>query len=208
MDNYNVYYDGSCIACYCRDMNSYKYRVGWPSVYKDIVPAEYLRERNCKKPIKIIEAIMTEENRVKGTRKLIYESGHIRIVRKPDEVGCFYVYLKNAKKGQRGYSPKNYSAPHYEGENTPDGMTEWASEYGFTKFDDGTFEAFLDENWWWGGGHNDGGTIHTEVPEEYFDLPYDAFLEKVVTVAKAAHYGFEAEELKNCEGLKEFFGFE
>jgi hypothetical protein len=39
-------------------------------------------------------------------------------------------------------------------------------------------------------------------------LPYDEFLEKVVTLASASYYGFTAEILKNVEGLKAFFGFE
>ena len=75
------------------------------------------------------------------------------------------------------------------------------------KKNDGTYEAALEENWWWGGGHNDGGTIHAEIPEEYLDLPYDEFLEELLTVARAGHYGFTAGYLKKREGLKEFFGF-
>ena len=73
--------------------------------------------------------------------------------------------------------------------------------------DDGTYEAELDEAWWWGGGHNDGGTIRNEIPEAWFDLPYDEFLENVVTLSAAAHYGFAAEDLKEKRGLREFFGF-
>ena len=47
-------------------------------------------------------------------------------------------------------------------------MNEWAQHYCFVKMDDGTYQAELDEAWWWGGGHNDGGTIRTPVPEEWF----------------------------------------
>ncbi len=90
---------------------------------------------------------------------------------------------------------------------TPEGMREWASWYAFNKMDDGTYEAELDEAWWWGGGHNDGGTIRREIPEEWFELPYEDFLEKVVTLAAASHYGFTAEILLEKKGLKEFFGF-
>ena len=75
------------------------------------------------------------------------------------------------------------------------------------KMDDGTFQASLDESWWWGGSHNDGGTINTEIPEEWFELSYDEFLENVVTLSAAAHYGFTPEELKEKSGLKAFFGF-
>ena len=86
-------------------------------------------------------------------------------------------------------------------------MKEWASWYCFNKMDDGTYEAELDEAWWWGGGHNDGGTIHTAIPEEWFDLPYEEFLEHVVGLASAAHYGFTVKELKSKKGLRKFFGF-
>ena len=144
---------------------------------------------------------------MQGTRKTIFQSGPVRIERTPKNIDYFQVYRMNAKKGDKGYSEKRYSAPHYEGEKTPEGMREWASFYQFVKRDDATFEAELEENWWWGGGHNDGGTIHSEVPEEYQALPYEEFLENVVTVGKAAHYGFTAEDLKACDGLKEFFGF-
>lgn len=210
MDHFSVYYNDSCIASYYRypDENRYEYYVGWPEAHKDIVPAEFLKKKELKKPYKLIESIMTEENRVKGTRKIVYESGPVRIVRNSENIDYFTVYRMNAEKGQTGYSEKRYSAPHYEGEKTPEGMSEWASFYQFVKRDDGTFEVELEENWWWGGGHNDGGTIHSEIPEEYLDMPYDEFLENVVTVGKAAHYGFTADDLKNCAGLKEFFGFE
>ena len=33
------------------------------------------------------------------------------------------------------------------------------------------------------------------------------FLERVITLASAAHYGFTIDDLKEKEGLKEFFGF-
>ena len=46
-----------------------------------------------------------------------------------------------------------------------------------------------------------------EIPEEWFALPYEDFLENVVTLAAASHYGFTAEMLLKKAGLKEFFGF-
>ena len=55
--------------------------------------------------------------------------------------------------------------------------------------------------------YEDGGTIRREIPEEWFELPYEDFLEKVVTLAAASHYGFTAEILLEKKGLKEFFGF-
>ena len=87
-------------------------------------------------------------------------------------------------------------------------MREWCSWYAFNKMDDGTYEAELDEAWWWGGGHNDGGTIRREIPEEWFELPYEEFLDNVVGLAAAWHYGFTVEILLEREGLREFFGYE
>ena len=101
----------------------------------------------------------------------------------------------------------NHSAPHCEGSGPIEGMSEWASWYRINRKDDGTFEAELDEAWWWGGGHNDGGTMRAEVPEEWMELPYDKFLENLVTLVRAEHYGFIAESLKRKKGLREFLGY-
>ena len=210
MEQYLVYYNNDCIASYTcyPEEHSYEYHVSWANAYKGKVPDEYLKSRQLKKPFRLMEDIMTEENRQKGTRKTVYVSGPVKIVRKPKNVDSFVVYRMNAGKGDRGYSERRFSAPHYEGEKTPEGMKEWVSYYQFVKRDDGTFEVELEENWWWGGSHNDGGTIHCDVPEKYTDMPFDEFLENIVTVGKASHYGFTADFLRGCSGLKEFFGFD
>ena len=158
--------------------------------------------------IKFLFNMMKEENRVPGTRKRIYQSGDIRIVKDPKDIDKIWIFRCSAEKGEPGYSEKRYAVQHYEGGKKIEGMNAWASWYCFNKKDDGMFEAELDEVWWWGGGHNDGGTIRREVPEEWLSLPYDEFLEKVVTLASASYYGFTAETLRNVEGLKAFFGFE
>ena len=152
--------------------------------------------------------MMKEENRVPGSRKRIYQSGDIRIVKDPKDIDKIWIFRCSAEKGEPGYSEKRYAVQHYEGGKKIEGMNAWASWYCFNKKDDGMFEAELDEAWWWGGGHNDGGPIRREVPEEWLSLPYDEFLEKVVTLASASYYGFTAETLRNVEGLKAFFGFE
>ena len=118
----------------------------------------------------------------------------------------FYIYRRDARKGSPAYSPKPHSAPHYEGRYI-EGMEEWASWYCINKKDDGTYEAELDEAWN-EGSHNGGGTITVDIPKEWFDLPYDDFLEHVITLAAAAHYGFTANDLKQKKGLKEFLGYE
>ena len=40
-----------------------------------------------------------------------------------------------------------------------------------------------------------------------FALSYDEFLERIITLAAATHYGFTVDDLKGKEGLKEFLGF-
>ena len=125
---------------------------------------------------------------------------------KEEKIEKFWIYRRYAKKGEPTYSEKSHSAPHKEGGREIEGMEEWASWYCFNKKDDGTFETELDEAWD-GGSHYDGGTIRVEIPQEWFDLSYDEFLERVVTLAAASHYGFTPEDLKEKDGLKDFFGF-
>ena len=119
----------------------------------------------------------------------------------------FWIYRRDARKGEPTYSEKSHSMPHYEGRRRIEGMEEWASWYCFNKKDDGTYEAELDEAWN-EGCHNGGGTIRVEIPKEWFDLSYDEFLERVVTLSAASHYGFTPQDLKDKEGLKAFFGFD
>ena len=115
------------------------------------------------------------------------------------------IYRRDAKKGKATYSPKSHSTPHFVG-HFVEGMEEWASWYCFNKKEDGTYEAELDEAWD-EGSHYGGGTIDVDIPKEWFDLSYDDFLEHVITLAAATHYGFTVNDLKDKEGLKEFFGF-
>ena len=117
----------------------------------------------------------------------------------------FMIYRRDAKKGEATYSPKSHSAPHFEGHYV-EGMEEWASWYCFNKKEDGTYEAELDEAWD-EGGHYGGGTIDVDIPKDWFALSYNEFLERVITLAAATHYGFTVDDLKGKEGLKEFFGF-
>jgi len=119
----------------------------------------------------------------------------------------FMIYRRNAEKGEPTYSPKSHSAPYFnfKGHHLK-GMEEWASWYCFNKKEDGTYEAELDEAWD-EGSHYGGGTIRVDIPNEWFALSYDDFLERVITLAAATHYGFTVDDLKEKEGLKEFFGF-
>ena len=211
-DYFSVYYKESCIAsyhvyengCSCYSTSDFSF-IG---LENEDIPKAFKKQTERKGPVPFMADLIKEENRVPGMKRPVYKSGPFTVKRVAKETGeKFVVYRRSAKKGEEGYSEKDHSAPHYEGPKTPEGMKEWTSWYCFNKMDDGTFEAELDEAWWWGGGHNDGGTIHTEIPEDWFALPYDEFLQNVVRLSSAAHYGFTAEELKKKKGLKQFFGF-
>jgi len=156
--------------------------------------------------IRFFKGIMTDKNLV-GGKRTIYSKGEVKLVRHPKDIGRFMVYRCGAEKGSVEYSEVDHSAPHCEGNGPIGDMREWTSWYCFNKRDDGTFEAELDEAWWWGGGHNDGGTIRADIPIEWMDLPYEEFLDRVLGLAAARHYGFTVEELLGKKGLKEFFGF-
>lgn len=198
---------------YVYENHTYNYRANsWENDIKDfkdlLAEKGLLKNLDSKTPISAIEAMKKEENRVKGRKRPIYKDGPFTLERIPLETDDrFLVYRIGAEKNEPGYSDKDHSALHYEGPKTPEGMREWTTWYAFEKMDDGTYQASLDESWWWGGGHNDGGTIHTDIPEEWFELSYDEFLENVVTLSSASHYGFTPDELKGKKGLKEFFGF-
>ena len=211
-DEYTVSYNGKEIGyyyIYSDDTVRYYTTWGCPwDIENELKKLGLEKETESRKKLKHLDKIIAEENRVAGRKRRIYVSGPVRLERHPQETDERYsVYRRVAEKGEQDYSPLPHDAPHWEGEHTPEGMREWASWYAFNKMDDGTYEAELDEAWWWGGGHNDGGTIRNEIPEEWFDLPYEEFLENVVTLSAAAHYGFTAEMLLEKEGLKEFFGF-
>jgi hypothetical protein len=51
------------------------------------------------------------------------------------------------------------------------------------------------------GSHCGGGTVNVDIPKGWFNLSCDVFLERVITLSAAKHYGFTVDE------LKEFFGF-
>ena len=211
-DTFYVYFKESCIGVYFyMSDGSSSYSTGaycFIGLEKEDIPASFRRSAESKGRIAFLERLMTDESRVPDTKRPVYVNGNITIKRVPKETGERYtVFRMNAGKGEQGYSERKYSVPHSEDGKVIEGMNEWVSWYCFNKMDDGTYEAELDEAWWWGGGHNDGGTIHAGIPEEWFGLPYGGFLEKVVTLASAAHYGFTAEELERKQGLREFFGY-
>ena len=210
-DLYDVRYQGKDIGVYYVFSNaSTEFAPGYferDTVNAVLGPHGIKGEMKRKGPIPFFAQVIRDENRLPGRKRPIYVSGDITLERRPNETGeRFLVYSRSANKGSEAYSSEPHDAPHNEGPNTPEGMREWASWYAFEKMDDGTYRAELDEAWWWGGGHNDGGTIRTPIPEEWFSLPWKEFLDKVVDLSSARHYGFDAEHLKDRKGLKEFFG--
>ncbi len=161
-----------------------------------------------RKSIRLFAKLIDEGNRVPGRKRILYRDGPLGLERVPRETEeRFSVYRRSAKRSDADYSPLPHDAPHQESAGTPEDMREWASWYAFVRMDDGTYQAELDEAWCWGGGHNDGGTIRRGIPEAWFELPYEEFLGKVVTLSAAAHYGFTPELLMRKSGLREFFGY-
>ncbi len=212
-DKFAVKYGEQTVGYYyCYDDGTVSFCTAWGSpwnIQTELQAHGLDKEYEGKKPLPCLKDVMTNEKRVPNRRRILYRDGALLLEREPQETGERYsVYRRSAEKGDPDYSPLPHDAPHDEGDKTPEGMREWASWYAFNKMDDGTYQAELDEAWWWGGGHNDGGTIRREIPEEWFDLPYEEFLENVVGLAAAAHYGFTAEQLLQKKGLKAFFGFE
>ncbi len=209
VENYVVRYNYKVIGSYYIYNNNTVNYYASRDICEECAALGLGRNQENVPPLKVLTELIKEENRVPGRKRVIYKDGALSLERKPRNTGeNFSVYRRGADKDDPDYSPLPHDAPHHEGPNTPEGMREWASYYRFNKKDDGTYEAELDEAWWWGGGHNDGGTIHAEIPEEWFELPYDDFLSNLVTLAAAAHYGFTPAILKEKAGLKEFFGFE
>ena len=211
-DSYTVRYGEQIVGyinMFSDGTSSYDHSWGYPwDVEAELTELGLDKEYEHGELASVFERAIRDENRVSGRKRIIYREGPLTLEREPHATGeSFSVYRRRAEEGEPDYSPLPHDAPHYEGPHTPEGMREWASWYCFNKMDDGTFEAELDEAWWWGGGHNDGGTIRREIPEEWLDLPYDEFLNQVVRLSAAAHYGFTPEILKSREGLREFFGY-
>ena len=209
-EEYYIYYEGARIGTY------YVYEDGSSEfrAYRSLEPlpeeAKALgleKDRRGKARLPLFRAVIDKGERAPGTRKAVWRDGLLTMERVPKDIDKFWVYRRSAKKGDADYSPKAHSVPHREGNRHVEGMEEWASWYAFNKKDDGMFEAELDEAWN-EGSHNGGGAIRTEVPEEWLDLPWEDFLERLVTLSAAAHYGFTPEDLRAKTGLKAFFGFE
>ncbi len=197
---YYIFDDGS--TDYCAFENELE------SLENENIPPMLKESFESEKEKPYFKDLMKKSRRAHETRKTVYAKGDVSFIRVPKEIDRIYIYKRDADDGDPAYDEDDHSAPHCEGSGPIEGMSEWASWYCFNKMDDGTYEAELDEAWCWGGGHNDGGTIRVEIPEEWQDLAYDEFLERVITAASARHYGFTVEHLKRREGLKKFFGFE
>ena len=211
MDTYHLTFEGKNVGCYYTyddgEVVYYRYDVEAEGLAEFLAARKLDKDVRQKGPIPYFAKLMMPEHRVSGLRASVWEDGPLRVTREPHEEDRFLVYHVGREPGEPGYSPKRHDAPHWEGDHTPEGMREWCTWYAFLRMDDGTYQAKLDESWWWGGGHNDGGTITRPIPEEWQGLPYEEFLERVLDLAAARHYGFDLEELLAKEGLRSFFGF-
>ena len=165
------------------------------------------KDRRSKSRLSLFKALQEKGERVPGTRKVIWRDGPLSMERIPEDTEKFYIYRRSARRGEERYSPRDYiPSPRSEGSGIPKGTVVWADWYAFNKKEDGMFEAELDEAWN-EGGHYGGGSIRTEVPEAWLDLPWEDFLARLVTLSDASRYGFTPEDLRSKAGLKEFFGF-
>jgi|GEM_PF-1001293 hypothetical protein len=171
----------------------------------------FFSEASSDGPIDFIEAMMQEKYLDRSYGPKTYFYGPYEIDRVPERSkkaeDNYLVFKDMAKEGEPGYSTVNHVVPHCEG-NGPTGINEWVRYYSFHKMDDGSYEAELDEAWYWGGSHGDGGVLTHDIPDAWFDLPYEEFLEKVLTLTAAGHFLFTVEELLSKPGLKKFFGYE
>ena len=117
IEEFNVYYRKSCIGIYYVFENGEtEYSTSnfaFIGLEKEDIPDKFKRTVRAKGPVGFLQQYMTEENRVKGTRKKKYLAGDFSIVRLPKETGeKYWVYRRSAEKGEAGYSEKNHSAPH------------------------------------------------------------------------------------------------
>ena len=157
-----------------------------------------------RKSIRLFSQLMIPQNRNSGRKGTVYSSGQLTVERCPKATGCiFSVYRRSARRNAPDYSEFSHEALTHGGS-----AVSRVERYAFIKMDDGTFSVCLEESWYQGGSHNDGGTVSEPIPEEWFKLQYDGFLENLVTLASASRYGFSADVLKNRKGMKDFFGFE
>ena len=143
VDHYKITYNDLFVGSYyVYEDNTCRYYVNsWKNELepiKDLLEKKgLLKDKDTKRPIAAITKMMTAENRVKGRKRSIYHCDGLTLERIPNETNeRFLVYRHDANKGQPGYSDKDHSAPHYEGEKTPEGMREWTTWYAFVKMDE------------------------------------------------------------------------
>lgn len=78
--------------------------------------------------------------------------------------------------------------------------------YAFDKKADGSY-WFSFTVGWVGAGHYDGAGNSFELPGEWFSLSWESFLDSFSAKYKEDAFGISRSELRNTNGLKEFFGF-
>ncbi|MBR2255315.1 MAG: hypothetical protein IJ856_05855 [Candidatus Methanomethylophilaceae archaeon] len=98
-DDYEVYFKGDRVGSY------YVYDDGTSSYYAydnvrerfEGIPDELCKDRRTHGKIRFFKPVLKEENRVPGTRKHVFVSGDMKLVRIPKDVGRFYVYRLSAE---------------------------------------------------------------------------------------------------------------
>ena len=84
---------------------------------------------------------------------------------------------------------------------------ERLERYAFEKRSDGSYALAVQVGWPGSSGHWDGAGNSFDLPAEWFDGSFWAFLGKLTEKYPAVSYGFTKEELASVDGLMEFLGF-
>ena len=89
---------------------------------------------------------------------------------------------------------------------TAHGCNYRLEHYFFHCYRDGSYEFEFQEGWA-AGSHNDGGTAHNDIPEEWLALSWNEFVDRFSAEYPDKEYFITAYELRSNDALKAFLGF-
>ena len=84
---------------------------------------------------------------------------------------------------------------------------ERLEHYSFEKRGDGRYALEVQAGWPGSWGHWDGAGSTFELPGEWFDSGWEAFLDRLTAKYPPGSYGVGKEELLGREDLRSFLGF-
>lgn len=210
---YYVYYKNQKIAQLIINATdkTYTYQISYKlnekSIYSEI-PDELKENYKGKENIKILEEII--EERTFGKHTYRYEKENICLQKmywhnQPEKE--LIIYNFNASKSSKAYSEKRHDYKSLDNDKETDRREGFfALSYRFVKYNDGIYQSWLDEAFP-EGSHYGGGIVKEVIPDQWFDLPYEEFLQKVYELNYVKEYNFSLNDLKNRDDLKDFFGY-